>query len=328
MKQQRHLRATGGRSCHWSFRARATLVASMVAVAPNCACECAVCAARAQDGSAEEEGGEGPSERTLTLCVCPNRTEDKCCAGSKASPVGAPAEVTESTESTEATEAAEAAEAGESAAACCTPARGGSEKRGSTWVVSLATGMATSGCCLLQLGLNLLPAFSTSGCFGFNTHLKKLRPLFAAGTVLWFVRWAWRDFGAGRAPPASEEERRSRRAAVWRFVLTAAASLLISLSPEIIAFVSRRRAASAMLAAAEKITIDVLDMGCEACSEAVGRALRALPGAAGGVANFKDGTATLFVKQGAAGTMSADAIQKALAGVGYRFGGIASAVRL
>ena len=234
----------------------------------------------------------------------------------------------ESTEATEATEATAATEAGESAAACCTPARGGSEKRGSTWVVSLATGMATSGCCLLQLGLNLLPAFSTSGCFGFNTHLKKLRPLFAAGTVLWFVRWAWRDFGAGRAPPASEEERRSRRAAVWRFVLTAAASLLISLSPEIIAFVSRRRAASAMLAAAEKITIDVLDMGCEACSEAVGRALRALPGAAGGVANFKDGTATLFVKQGAAGTMSADAIQKALAGVGYRFGGIASAVRL
>ena len=38
-----------------------------------------------------------------------------------------------------------------------------------------------------------------------------------------------------------------------------------------------------MLAASEKITIDVLDMGCEACSEAVGRALRALPGAAGGM---------------------------------------------
>ena len=33
------------------------------------------------------------------------------------------------------------------------------------------------------------------------------------------------------------------------------------------------RTAGGMLAASEKITIDVLDMGCEACSEAVGRAL-------------------------------------------------------
>ena len=88
------------------------------------------------------------------------------------------------------------------------------------------------------------------------------------------------------------------------------------------------RAAGAMLAASEKITIDVLDMGCEACSEAVGRALRALPGAAGGMANFKEGTATLFVKKGAAGTMSADAIQTALKNVGYGFGGIVSSVRL
>ena len=119
---------------------------------------------------------------------------------------------------------------------CCAPTR-----KGGTWLVSLATGMATSGCCLLQLGLNLLPAFSTSGCFGFNTHLKKLRPLFAAGTTLWFARWGWRDFGPGRAPPTSDEERRSRRAAAWRFALTAAASLLISLSPEIIAVISRRR---------------------------------------------------------------------------------------
>ena len=41
---------------------------------------------------------------------------------------------------------------------------------------------------------------TSSGCFGFNTHLKKLRPIFAAATVLWFGRWAWRDFGVSLLP--------------------------------------------------------------------------------------------------------------------------------
>ena len=314
----------------------------MVNADVKCACTCGACAAKQAEGDGQEDTASVPGlSTTLALCKCPHRSEEKCCGGGPtvegAAVEGAAAEGAKDAAADvksccapadDAADApAEEATSSEAAAsaACCTPAET-SEKR--TWLVTLATGMATSGCCLLQLGLNLLPAFSTSGCFGFNTHLKKLRPLFAAATVAWFGRWAWRDFGPGRAPPASDEERRSRRAAARRFVLTAAASLLISLSPEIIALISRRRAAGAVLAASEKITIDVLDMGCEACSEAVGRALRALPGAAGGMANFKDGTATLFVQKGSAGSMSTDAISKALTSVGYGFGGIVSSVRL
>jgi copper chaperone CopZ len=106
-------------------------------------------------------------------------------------------------------------------------------------------------------------------------------------------------------------------------VLTATISLLISISPEIIGLISRRRGATALLTASQEITINVLDMGCEACSEAVGRALRALPGAAGGMANFREGTASLFVKNG---TISPDQIKAALEAVGYGFGGIVSQV--
>lgn len=200
------------------------------------------------------------------------------------------------------------------------------------WVVTVASGMATSGCCLLQLGLNLLPAFSSSGCFGMNTHLKRLRPIFAAGTVAWFAHWGWRDFGPTRHPQrgqSSEEGRLRQRANLRRFVLTAFFSLLISLSPEIIAWVSARRGATAALQAVEKVTINVLDMGCEACSEAVGRALRGLPGSVGGMANFKQGTADLFLSsQAAGGAVGAAQIKAALQAVGYGFGGIVSVAKM
>ena len=76
--------------------------------------------------------------------------------------------------------------------------------------------------------------------------------------------------------------------------------------------------------AAETLTIKVLDMGCEACSEAVGRALRELPGAVGGMANWEEGTATLFV--GKAGAVAQSQIKEALVAVGYGFGGVVASV--
>ena len=219
---------------------------------------------RGQRGKEEEEGG---LVSTLALCQCPHRTAEKCCGAvelelTEHQVVGTgEGEAVQSGFCVDASDDAPQQPAAEgeagagdvqvleqavpaaAAGACCTPSTNSADpsQKGGTWLVSLATGMVTSGCCLLQLGLNLLPAFSSSGCFGFNTHLKKLRPIFAAGTALWFARWAWRDFGPGRAPPTTEEERRSRRATAWWFVLTAAASLLISISPEIIALISRRR---------------------------------------------------------------------------------------
>ena len=253
----------------------------MVVTEGQCGCECALCAAAAntallqqnatttqpqpqgQRGQRGEADGEGGLLSTLALCQCPHRTEEKCCgavklelteqevAGAREREVvqagcvdasnDAPQTAVEGEAGAGEVQAVEAVPA--AAGACCAPSTNSADpsQKGGTWLVSLATGMATSGCCLLQLGLNLLPAFSTSGCFGFNTHLKKLRPVFAAGTALWFARWAWRDFGPGRAPPTTDEERRSRRAAARRFVLTAAASLLISISPEIISFISHRR---------------------------------------------------------------------------------------
>lgn len=53
----------------------------------------------------------------------------------------------------------------------------------------------------------------------------------------------------------------------------------------------------------------------------VGRALEAIPGAAGGMANFKAGTAELFVKTGA--TIGREQIVAALKAIGYTVTGVA-----
>ena len=268
---------------------------------PPCACAGGVgaCAASSKGNATSA----CPASEGTAACTCACRSAPDCCGRGDTEP---PAEM------------------------CC---RGRGEptsgQRPNRWVVTVASGMATSGCCLLQLGLNLLPAFSSSGCFGLNTRLKKLRPLFALGTLLWFAWWGWCDFGPGRSRQGSERGRAERSGISnrRRFVLTAACSLLISFSPEIIAFISVRRGAAAALQAAERVTISVLDMGCEACSEAVGRALRALPGAVGGMANFKEGTADLLLSKGA-GVVGAEQIQEALKAVGYGFGGIVAKTKL
>lgn len=292
-----------------------------------CACSCDDCCSKTTEGAVQQTA--------LTLCKCPTRKAATCCESTGEATVEevAPAEAAGEGGAEAAAAAATTAEVQENneeeLADCCKP--GAPQKTPALdaprreWLKTVMMSMATSGCCLLQLGLNLLPAFSSSGCFGMNTHLKKLRPLFATASVLWFGRWAWKDFGPGAAPATTDDEKKARKAAAWRFAITAAVSLLISVSPEIIGLISRRRGAAAMANASQEITINVLEMGCEACSEAVGRALRALPGAAGGMANFREGTASLFVKSG---NISPEQIKTALEGVGYGFGGIVSSVAL
>eukprot|EP01052_Picozoa_sp_SAG31_P027691 SAG31_NODE_2611_length_5382_cov_3.775128_2_plen_104_part_00 len=92
-------------------------------------------------------------------------------------------------------------------------------------------------------------------------------------------------------------------------------TVLLSASPEIIRMFQARKAAVAMAQSTGTVLIEIADMGCEACSALVGKALAKIPGAAGGLANFKAGTAELFLKDGA--VIGREQVVGALKAIGY-----------
>jgi hypothetical protein len=153
--------------------------------ADACACACEECCSKT----------EGETQPALTQCKCPSRSEASCCKiGESVEEVAdAPAAAGEIKskydEIVAAAAAADAAAADDELPECCAP--GAAQKTPELsaprreWLVTVASGMATSGCCLLQLALNGLAMLNIAhvGCAGFNKVLGPWRTEMRTATV-------------------------------------------------------------------------------------------------------------------------------------------------
>ena len=166
--------------------------------------------------------------------------------------------------------------------------------------------LLSSSCCVLQLALNV---FSV-GCAGFNAVMGPARPLCLA-----LALHARRRLGSAAAQSRLVDPVVRRANAVG-----AAVAFAVALAPECVALLAlaRRRRGPKALAkgtAASVLTVALPSMGCVACVDAVGRAVRAVAGVA--AADVSVGAAAVRLDAGAEPDATAAAVRDACAAAGF-----------
>ena len=167
-------------------------------------------------------------------------------------------------------------------------------------VPSIAAGLLSSSCCLLQVGLNVLSALDVVhvGCAGFNKSLGPVRTPLRALSVIWLMAlWMKRlrstETRRGSSYMALETRRGSSYMALaFRTTLTLALMFL----PELL-LLSGGPAMAPPTGDTVLYDLSVEGMGCEACQIHVKQVLERTSGVVGASVDFKAGRARVEVSK-------------------------------
>lgn len=165
--------------------------------------------------------------------------------------------------------------------------------------LSIISGLASSSCCLLQLGVNLLATLNLAhvGCAGFNKVLGPIRPQLRLVTGAWLAG-SWGLHVLRRRPekvPQAAFSARQRNAMLrllWRTLLC----LLLTFLPEVLLW-SGGPGMAPDVQGAEVLKLKVDGMGCEACQVHVQNIIDRTGGVVSSHVDFALGHAELVINR-------------------------------
>lgn len=156
------------------------------------------------------------------------------------------------------------------------------------WPLSIATGLLTSSCCLLQLGVNLLATLNLAhvGCAGFNKVLGPWRWHLRVVTGAWLAS-SW----------AVCLHRGWNRQAQRRLLLRTTLCVVLMFLPEIL-LMAGGPALAPPVDGAEVLNLKVDGMGCEACQMHVQGIIDRQGGVVASNVDWSSGQARITVNKG------------------------------
>lgn len=153
---------------------------------------------------------------------------------------------------------------------------------------AIAAGLASSSCCLLQLGVNLLATLNVAhiGCAGFNKFLGPWRLHIRTLTFCWLGYSWFQNFRSDKGECCKPKRH--------RLLFNTALCLALTFLPELLRL-SGGNAIAPPTVGAKVLKLTVDGMGCEACEAHVRGVMERSSGVISGHADFKKGFAEVEV---------------------------------